>query len=185
MDNISQNNKTTTTAVFGGGCFWCLDAVFRKLKGVEQVVSGFCGGEEIDPSYEMACSGRTGHIEVVQIEYQPQQIDFDHLLAVFFASHDPTQADGQGHDIGPQYRSVIFYQDQQQAQISRQLIDTIDNSDMHSDKIATLLRPAMPFYAAPSGHQDFYNNRSNVPYCQIVIRPKIDKVRRLYGQLLR
>lgn len=179
---MKQDNHSIAT--LGGGCFWCLDAVFRKIKGVISVSSGFCGGVEVNPSYELACSGKTGHIEVVQIEFDEDIISFDQILAIFFAAHDPTQTDGQGYDIGPQYLSVIFYQNDTQQQTAEQMIAELNQSDIYQAPIATMLKAAMPFYAAPIEHQNFYQLRPGVPYCQIIIYPKLEKIQQLFGELL-
>ena len=187
-DNQSANApeiSNAATAILGGGCFWCLDAVFRQVKGVEQVISGFSGGEEANPSYELACSGQTGHIEVVEIKFDENTISYEEILAIFFASHDPTQTDGQGYDIGPQYMSVVFYQNKQQQQICQSLIDTMNASDIYPNPIITSVRPAMPFYCAPEGHQNFYQLRQGVPYCQIIIHPKLEKIRSFFGDKLK
>ena len=187
-DNQSVNSihkPSVETAILGGGCFWCLDAVFRQVKGVNQVISGFSGGEEANPSYELACSGQTGHIEVVEIKFNENIISYEEILAIFFASHDPTQTDGQGYDIGPQYMSVVFYQNKQQQQICQTLIDTMNASDIYTNPIITSVRPAMPFYSAPEGHQNFYQLRQGVPYCQIIIHPKLEKIRSLFGDKLK
>ena len=186
-DNRSTNapdNSNTATAILGGGCFWCLDAVFRQVKGVNQVISGFSGGEEANPSYELACSGQTGHIEVVELKFDESIISYEEILAIFFASHDPTQTDGQGYDIGPQYMSVVFYQNEQQQQTCQTLIDTMNASDIYTNPIITSVRPAMAFYSAPEGHQNFYQLRQGVPYCQIIIHPKLEKIRSLFGDKL-
>jgi peptide-methionine (S)-S-oxide reductase len=181
MNNNCQN-PTLQTATIGGGCFWCIDAVFREIDGVTGISSGFAGGEEANPSYELACSGTTGHIEVVQLTFDPQTLPYEQLLAVFFAAHDPTQVNGQGNDIGPQYRSVIFYHDEQQQHIAQTLMDEMTSAQLFEQQIVTELRPYMPFYPAPEGHQDFYRNRPGVPYCQIIIRPKVEKIRQLFKQ---
>lgn len=187
--NDNQNPALTKinpqTATLGGGCFWCLDAVFRQIKGVTQVTSGFCGGQEVNPSYELACSGQTGHIEVVEVHFDSSQISYEDILAIFFAAHDPTQTDGQGYDIGPQYMSVVFYHNQQQQQTCQQLIESINSSDIYDKPVVTSLREAMPFYSAPEGHQNFYQLRQGVPYCQIIIHPKLEKIRTLFADKLK
>ncbi|MFT4927823.1 MAG: methionine-S-sulfoxide reductase [Phenylobacterium sp.] len=177
-------NPSTGQATIGGGCFWCLDAVFRKIKGILSISSGFSGGVEINPSYELACSGQTGHIEVVHITFDQQLLSYEALLAIFFAAHDPTQINRQGHDIGPQYRSVIFFHSPQQHQSANQMISTIDNEDLWPDNIATEVRAFDAYYPAPHQHQDFYQQHREVPYCQIIIYPKLEKIRELFGELL-
>ena len=179
-----QSSSNVQKATIGGGCFWCLDAVYRKVKGIIEIESGFCGGIEANPSYELACSGQTGHIEVVDIRFDSTIISYQALLSIFFAAHDPTQTNGQGYDIGPQYRSVIFYHDEEQQQIAKQMMAELNDSAVFDQPIATLLRPAMPFYAAPAEHQDFYNQRTTVPYCQIIIQPKLNKIAKLFAAQL-
>ncbi|NQZ06404.1 MAG: peptide-methionine (S)-S-oxide reductase MsrA [Algicola sp.] len=172
------------TATIGGGCFWCLDAVFRKIQGVMTVASGFAGGDAATARYEIACSGQSDHIEVVHIEFDPAILPYEQLLAVFFAAHDPTQINRQGHDVGPQYRSVIFHHGDGQRQTAQNMMNEMTTQALFDDPIATELRPAMPFYPAPDGHQDFYNLRQDVPYCHIIIQPKLDKIQRLFGERL-
>ncbi len=178
------NTYSLQQATIGGGCFWCLDAVFREIKGIKSISSGFSGGVEANPSYELACSGQTGHIEVVHIEFDSQQLSYHSLLSLFFAAHDPSQINGQGHDIGPQYRSVIFYHNDDQHQAAQQMITAIDNEQLWPNKIATELKSFDAFYPAPEQHQNFYQKRTTVPYCQIIIRPKLEKIRQLFGELL-
>jgi methionine-S-sulfoxide reductase len=183
MDNHSHN-KQHCTATVGAGCFWCIDAVFRQIAGVTNISSGFTGGMEVNPSYELACSGKTGHIEVIQFTFDSQILPYEQLLAIFFAAHDPTQANGQGHDIGPQYQSVIFYHDNEQRQVAQTMINEMNKAKLYEQEVVTKLRPHMPFYPAPQGHQDFYQIRPNIPYCQIIIRPKVEKIRQLFTQSL-
>jgi methionine-S-sulfoxide reductase len=184
ITNNEQTHHSNESATIGGGCFWCLDAIFREIKGIISVTSGFSGGVEVNPSYELACSGKTGHIEVVQIQFNPSKLSYHALLSIFFAGHDPTQTNGQGHDIGPQYRSVIFCHTQQQQQTARQMIETIDGQPLWPDKIATKVTAYKTFYSAPSEHQNFYQLRTTVPYCQIIIRPKLLKIRQLFAEMI-
>lgn len=181
----TTQSNTLQTATLGGGCFWCLDAIFRQVKGVKSVVSGFSGGIEQNPSYELACSGQTGHIEVVEVQFDDKLVSYEQLLAMFFAAHDPTQTDGQGYDIGPQYMSVVFFHSEQQQHTCQQLIDNMSSNNIYDKPIITSLRPAMPFYPAPQGHQDFYQQKRTVPYCQIIIHPKLEKIRALFSNLLK
>ena len=185
MNNNNPLNHNTQTATLGGGCFWCIDAVFRQIQGVTAVISGFSGGLEENPSYELACSGQTGHIEVVEIQFDANQISYQEILAIFFAAHDPTQTDGQGYDIGPQYMSVVFYHNQEQQQICQQLIEQMNQDGIYDAPIITTIRPAMPFYSAPQGHQNFYQLRRGVPYCQVIIYPKLEKIRSLFNHKLK
>ena len=183
MNNTSTENNIHT-ATLGGGCFWCVDAVFRQIQGITSVISGFSGGLEENPSYELACSGQTGHIEVVEVQFDANLISYEEILAIFFAAHDPTQTDGQGYDIGPQYMSVVFYHNQEQQQICQQLINKMNQDGLYNAPIATTLRAAMPFYPAPEGHQNFYQLRRGVPYCQVIIYPKLEKIRSLFSDKL-
>lgn len=182
--NESSQDSSIEVATFGGGCYWCIEAVFQQLKGIISIVSGFSGGENADPDYREVCSGRSDHIEVVKVEFDPQQLPYEQLLAVFFAGHDPTQLNRQGHDVGPQYRSVVFYHSEQQHQTTRQMIDKLETAQLYPGKIVTEVRPSMPFFKAPEYHQDYYNNSQYNPYCQIVIKPKLDKVRQLFSEQL-
>jgi peptide methionine sulfoxide reductase msrA/msrB len=180
----NTQRSTLDMATIGGGCFWCLDAVFRKIQGVTSVASGFAGGDAATARYEIACSGQSEHIEVVHIEFDPAILPYEQLLAVFFAAHDPTQINRQGHDVGPQYRSVIFHHDDEQRQTAQTMMNEMTEQGIFDDPIATELRPAMPFFPAPVGHQDFYNLRQDVPYCHIIIKPKLDKIRQLFAERL-
>jgi peptide-methionine (S)-S-oxide reductase len=159
----------------GGGCFWCLEAVFQRLPGVKKVVSGFSGGTVPNPSYEQVCTGETGHAEVVQIDFDPKQLPLEKLLEVFFAAHDPTTLNRQGHDSGTQYRSVLFYENAQQ-KAAMEKAKTIAQADF-SDSIVTKIVPFKAFYSAEAYHQDYYNQNANRnPYCSVVIRPKLQKL---------
>lgn len=178
-------NQTTTEfglATLGGGCFWCLEAVFQRLQGVRAVVSGYAGGDRPNPSYAQVCSGATGHAEVVQIEYEPEVIPYRQLLQVFFAIHDPTTRNRQGADVGTQYRSVIFYHDDEQAEIARQVM--AEEAEHWRDPIVTELAPLPAFYPAEDDHQDYYRRHGGQPYCQMVIAPKLDKAARHFGRLI-
>jgi methionine-S-sulfoxide reductase len=171
--------------VFGGGCFWCVEAVFKMLTGVEQVTSGYTGGTLPNPSYEDICTGKTGHTEVVQILYNPTIIDLEELLTVFFTSHDPTTPNQQGNDIGTQYRSVIFYTTLEQKQAAEQFIQELVNNKTFSRPIVTQINPLDRFYPAESYHQNYYANNQNQPYCQLVINPKIIKLKQKFAHLLK
>ena len=168
------------TATFGGGCFWCLDAVFRQLNGVEKVVSGYAGGQAANPSYHDVCSGTTGHAEVVQITFDPSTISFRDLLGVFFTIHDPTTQDRQGADVGTQYRSVVLYQSDEQRDQTKAVIDELSREQVWDDPIVTQIVPLTSFYPAEQYHQDYYANNAGQPYCQIVIAPKVAKFRKAY-----
>lgn len=163
-------------ATFAGGCFWCTEAVFKRLKGVESVEPGYAGGSMNKPSYENVSSGKTGHAEAIQITFDPKIISFNELLKVFFATHDPTTLNKQGADIGTQYRSVIFYHDQKQQKAAEDYIKSIQKSGKFSSKIVTKVEPLSSFYPAETYHKDYYENHQDAPYCQLVIDPKIQKL---------
>ena len=171
------------TATFAGGCFWCTEAVFERLKGVESVTSGYTGGELANPTYEQVCSGRTGHAEAVQIVFDPAVLSYETLLNVFFELHDPTTLNRQGADAGTQYRSAVFYQDEAQKQTAERVKAEVDASGHYSDKLVTEIAPLTEFYAAETYHQDFYNRNETYPYCQVVIDPKITKLYKNFGEL--
>lgn len=171
-------------ATLGGGCFWCLDGIYRQLKGVESVVSGYAGGTKPNPSYREVCGGNTGHAEVVQITYDPSQITYRDLLDVFFTIHDPTTQDRQGGDIGPQYRSIILTHSDAQERIARQTIADVTADGVWDDPIVTQIEPLTTFYPAETYHQDYFANNPNQPYCQVVIAPKVAKFRRKYLEKL-
>jgi peptide-methionine (S)-S-oxide reductase len=172
-------------ATLGGGCFWCLDAVYRELRGVHAVLSGYMGGARPNPTYEQVCSGATGHAEVVQITFDPAEITFRDLLDVFFVIHDPTTLNRQGHDVGTQYRSVIFTHDEQQAATARDVIAALTADGSWRDPIVTEVTPVQPFYAAESYHQDYFANNPRQPYCLGVVAPKVAKARKVFFERLR
>ncbi len=176
--------KSTEIATFAGGCFWCADAVFRRIRGIETIISGFTGGEIKNPAYREVVQGLTKHAEAVQLEFDPEQISFRELLLIFFATHDPTALNRQGHDIGAHYRSAIFYHSDTQKNSAEEVIQLLNDS-VYSQKIVTQLKPATPFYPAETIHQDFYDRNREVPYCKIVIDPKIDKLRQQFADKLR
>lgn len=166
-----------SSITLGGGCFWCLDAVYRRVPGVTQVVSGYAGGDVADPSYEEVCSGRTGHAEVVQLTYDPAVVSTRQLLELFFAFHDPTTLDRQGADVGTQYRSVIFYHDEEQRREAEQLVEELATEGAYDAPIVTDLRPLTMFHPAESYHQDYYTMQPSSGYCRLVISPKLAKLR--------
>ena len=171
----------TEKATLGGGCFWCLEAIFENLRGVTKVVSGYAGGKIPNPSYKEVCSGLTGHAEVVQIEYDPAEISFQTLLEVFFVMHDPTTLNRQGGDVGTQYRSVIFYHSDEQKEAALQAIR--DAKEIWTDAIVTEVSPLPTFYPAEDYHQEYYRNHGSQPYCAAVISPKVAKIRSKFGHL--
>lgn len=172
-------------ATFGGGCFWCTEAVFSELRGVVSVDVGYSGGSTANPSYEQVCTGRTGHAEVVQVGFDPAKISYRDLLAVFFATHDPTSLNRQGADVGPQYRSVIFYHNADQKREAQELINELNASYLMTAPVVTELCVAQKFYPAESNHRKYYQNNSAAPYCQFVINPKLNVVRERYAKLLK
>ena len=161
----------------GGGCFWCLDAIFKDVKGVIKVESGYSGGTVQSPTYEAVCSGKSGHVEVVQITYKSHVISFKEILEIFFSIHDPTQLNHQGNDIGSQYRSVIFYHSSEQEEIALQVIRDLEDSNIWKKPIVTQITPFNDFYQAEDYHQDFFGKNPSQQYCQLVIAPKIIKFR--------
>ncbi len=175
---------TLETAVLGGGCFWCTEAVFKMLKGVHEVTSGYTGGQTENPTYEQVCSGRTGHAEVIKIEYDPKQVSFGDLLTIFFATHDATQLNRQGNDVGTQYRSAIFYTTEEQRKESLNFIQELNSSTSEGNPIVTEVKPLTLFYPAEDYHQDYFEQNPAQSYCQIVIAPKLAKVQEKYAQLL-
>ncbi|MFP4368816.1 MAG: peptide-methionine (S)-S-oxide reductase MsrA [Candidatus Kapaibacterium sp.] len=179
------NTENYKTATIGGGCFWCVEAVFQKLKGVKSVVSGYSGGKRENPSYEQVCSGATGHAEVVQIEYDESEISFKELLRVFFSTHDPTTLNRQGADAGTQYRSVIFFHDEQQRQDASEVIEFLEQENIYDDPIVTEVSAFDKFYEAEESHQNYYARNSNQPYCSFVINPKLRKLEKLFKDKLK
>ena len=167
---------SAAVATFGGGCFWCLEAVFERLQGVSDVTSGYSGGEDPNPTYERVCGGRTGHAEVVRITFDPEQVSFTTLLEVFFLSHDPTTLNRQGADIGTQYRSVVFFHDAEQESATRAMISRLDASGELSGPVVTQVVPACRFFPAEEYHQDYFRRNPYAPYCQVVVAAKVSKL---------
>jgi len=175
----------TEKAVFGGGCFWCTEAVFKSLEGVTKVLPGYAGGSVLNPTYLQVVSGKTGHAEVIYIEFEPNKISYKDLLTVFFASHDPTTVNRQGDDIGTQYRSVIFYTTEMQKIEAQKFIVEINSSNSAGAKAVTEVNFLDKFYEADNYHRDYYANNKTAPYCQVVINPKLDKVQKQFATLLK
>lgn len=171
-------------AVFGGGCFWCTEAVFKMLKGVYSVLPGYSGGTTIDPTYDDVSSGKTGHAECTQIEFDPKEIAYRDLLTVFFGSHDPTTLNRQGADVGSQYRSVIFYTREEQRQIAVDFIKELNQSSRDGKPIVTEVIPLDKFYVAENYHKDYYERNKDAQYCELVINPKLEKVVKNFANLL-
>jgi len=178
-------NLKTDTATLGTGCFWCTEAVFQELEGVLKVTSGYSGGHVPNPTYEQVCEKNTGHAEVVQVIYDPSKISYDELLEVFWQTHDPTSLNKQGNDIGPQYRSVIFYHNNEQRKKAEKYKVDLDKSGAFNKPIVTAIEPFKNFYTAEKYHQDYYNNNGSAPYCYYVIRPKLEKFEKVFKNKLR
>lgn len=175
---MSTTTATTQTAVLGGGCFWCLEAVFDRLRGVQAVESGYAGGHDANPSYAEVCNGDTGHAEVARISFDPDTVSFKDLLKVFFAIHDPTTKDRQGNDVGTQYRSVIFCQTPEQRAEAEAVIAELDRAKLWDDPIVTEVAEAATFYPAEGYHQRYFERNASQPYCQFVVAPKVAKFRK-------
>lgn len=172
-------------AVFGGGCFWCTEAFFLALNGAKSVQSGYCGGHRDRPTYEEVCSGNTGHIEVVKIEFDPSLVSYDTLLEVFFETHDPTTPGRQGNDVGPQYQSAVFYQDEKQRQSAEKHIERLNAAGQHAAPVCTQLLPASTFWPAESYHDNYFARHPGQGYCAYVIAPKVAKFRQRFHSLIR
>lgn len=170
-------------ATFAAGCFWCVEAVFKRIKGVKRVKSGYSGGKEANPSYREVSAGKTGHAEAVQITFDPEEVSYDDLLYIFFRIHDPTQVDRQGPDVGHQYRSAIFYHDQKQRE--KALKAKKEAQKVYDSPIATKIQPLEVFYEAEAYHQDYYNRNKEANYCRVVIDPKIKKLKKEFGDYLK
>jgi len=183
--DIIPNGIKTDTATFASGCFWCVEAIFQELKGVQSVTSGYTGGKIKNPSYKEVCSGLTGHAEACMIIYDPAVISFDELLEAFWASHDPTTLNRQGADQGTQYRSAIFYHNEQQKQLSEAYKAKLNSEKAFDKPIVTEISPAGVFYKAEDYHQNYFNENGNAPYCSFVIVPKLEKFRKVFKDKLK
>ena len=179
-----MENANLEIATLGAGCFWCVEAVFQELRAVEKLRVGYSGGHVENPTYQQVCAKQTGHAEVIQISFDSQQISFADLLEVFWRIHDPTTLNRQGNDAGPQYRSVIFYHNEQQKEIAQQSKAAADLAGIWPDPIVTEISPFLHFYSAEEMHQNFYKHNSYHPYCRFVIDPKLDRFRKGFGDLL-
>jgi peptide-methionine (S)-S-oxide reductase len=175
MNENIITTRPTETATLANGCFWCTEAIFQQLKGVVSVTSGYTGGETANPDYRSVCTGTTGHAECLQIVYDPSKISFEELLEVFWKTHDPTTLNRQGNDIGTQYRSAIFFHNEEQKAIAERYIAQLEASGSFSRPIVTTLEPFTKFYPAEDYHQNYYKLNGNAPYCQFVVRPKVEK----------
>ncbi|MBX0332493.1 peptide-methionine (S)-S-oxide reductase MsrA [Pontibacter sp. HSC-14F20] len=172
-------------ATFGGGCFWCTEAVFQELAGVQKVESGYAGGHMENPTYKQVTSGTTGHAEVLQITYDPDTISYDELLEVFWNTHDPTTLNRQGNDIGPQYRSIVLYHNDEQHEKAEKYLKELDASGAFDAPIVTTVEPLQEFYPAEDYHQNYFNTHGHEPYCSFVIRPKVDKFRKVFADKMK
>jgi peptide-methionine (S)-S-oxide reductase len=182
---VITDNHALETATLGGGCFWCLEAVFDDLKGVVDVVSGYAGGRRPNPTYEQVCAGVTGHAEVVQVTFDPKQIGYEDILGVFFSIHDPTTLNRQGADVGTQYRSVIFYHSPEQKRIAEEMIASITADGVWDSPIVTEVTEADVFYPAEDYHQEYFRRNPEQPYCNVVVGPKVSKFRKKYADRLK
>lgn len=190
--SVTTSEKTKTmsdqglqTATFGAGCYWCTEAVFQRLEGVEGVVSGFMGGEVENPTYKAVCSGQTGHAEVIQFQYDPAKVDFETLLEVFWKTHDPTTLNRQGNDVGTQYRSVVFWHTDEQRELAEKYKKKLDEAKIFADPIVTEISAASKFYAAEDYHQNYYNDNPYQGYCSFIITPKIQKLEKVFADKLK
>ena len=177
-------DEKSETATLANGCFWCSEAIFKRLKGVKSVVSGYSGGFVIDPSYNQVCTGRTGHAESIQIEFDPKVISYEKILEIFWHTHDPTTLNRQGNDVGPQYRSAIFYHSQEQKKIAEKLKGEIEKEGVFNAPIVTEISPLRNFYVAEDYHKNYYENNQDAPYCNFIINPKVRKLLMNYGNVV-
>jgi peptide-methionine (S)-S-oxide reductase len=183
FDNVKQD--VMETATFGSGCFWCTEAIFLRLKGVEEVISGYSGGKIKNPTYKEVSSGKTGHAEVVRIKFDPNVVSYEELLEVFWKTHDPTTLNRQGNDIGTQYRSVIFYHNEKQKELAGHYKKELDKAGVYKDPIVTEISPLSEFYKAEDYHQNYYAQNPNQGYCSFVITPKIEKFEKVFKEKLK
>lgn len=185
MSAETNGQQGPNVATLAGGCFWCLEAVYDELKGVKRVVSGYAGGDVANPTYEQVCSGNTGHAEVVQVEYDPDVVSYRDLLEIFFTIHDPTQLNRQGADVGTQYRSAIFYHNDEQKQAAEDIIAELEEEEVYTKPIVTEVSALDTFYPAEDYHQDYYVNNPTQPYCMVVVAPKLAKFRKKFSEMRR
>jgi peptide-methionine (S)-S-oxide reductase len=178
-------NMATEKAVLGGGCFWCVEAALKQIEGVESVRSGYMGGQVANPTYQQVCSGNTGHVEVAEITFDPAKLSYHDLLEIFFSMHDPTTLNRQGNDVGEQYRSVIFYLNEQQKKTAEEVIAELTREKVYGDPIVTAVEPASTFYPAEDYHQNYLENNPTQPYCMFVVAPKAAKIRKKYADRLK
>ncbi|HBH22274.1 MAG TPA: peptide-methionine (S)-S-oxide reductase [Cytophagales bacterium] len=185
-EEIMETNKEgMDIATFGAGCFWCVEAVFENLKGVEKVVSGYSGGHVENPTYKAVCSGTTGHAEVCQVHFDPSVISYKELLEIFWQTHDPTTLNRQGNDVGTQYRSAVFYHNDEQKELAQKYKERLDQSGAFRDPIVTEIVPFDKFYVAENYHQNYYEQNGSQPYCAFVIKPKVEKFKKAFSDKLK
>ncbi|MBM3912144.1 MAG: peptide-methionine (S)-S-oxide reductase MsrA [Sphingomonadales bacterium] len=177
-----ENRGSWKRIALGAGCFWCVEAIFEQVEGIRNVRSGYMGGTLRNPGYREVCTGKTGHAEVVDLEYQPKVIALRDLLEIFFGTHDPTTLNRQGADVGTQYRSAIFYYEEEQARIAQELIQRLQAEKIYQDPIVTEVKPATEFYVAENYHQEYFRLHGEEPYCRMVVRPKVEKFQKRYAQ---
>lgn len=185
MTTMNTLSSTVATATFGGGCFWCTEAVFKDVRGVTKVTSGYAGGSVPNPSYEHVCDGSTGHAEVIQVEYDPSVVTYEQLLEIFFLTHDPTSMNRQGNDVGTQYRSVVFFTNDTEKQTAESVKARLDGEHIYDKPIVTEIVPFTNFYPAEDYHQNYFEKNPDQPYCQAVINPKVGKFRQRFAPLLK
>jgi len=179
-----KNDSNTETAVFGAGCFWCVEAIYQRVNGVKDIESGYAGGHVQDPTYRQVTTGKTGHAEVIKLEYDPSVISFEELLEVFWHTHNPTTLNRQGADVGTQYRSAIFYLTEEQKEVAEKSLEKTDASDLWEDPIVTEIAPLSNYSTAEDYHQNYFNNNPNAGYCSVVIAPKLAKFKKDFPHLL-
>ena len=181
MNNNNNNNSNIQVATLANGCFWCSEAIFKRLKGVRSVLPGYSGGIEENPSYEKVCTGKTGHAESIQIEFDPTLTPYEKILDVFWHTHDPTTLNRQGNDVGTQYRSAIFYHDQKQKELAEKSKRDLEKAGVYKNPIVTEITPFKNFYVAEDYHKNYYEKHQDAPYCSFIINPKIHKLSQKYG----
>ena len=184
-DDKAKTKKKMKLATFGGGCFWCTEAVFLELEGVESVKAGYMGGRTENPTYKSICTGTTGHAEIIHIEYDPEKISFDLLLKVFWVTHDPTTLNRQGNDVGTQYRSVVFYHNEKQKEKATNYKNALNQENAYPNPVVTEITAATKLYVAEDYHQNYYKNNPNQSYCRALIPPKLEKLKKIFGDKLK
>jgi peptide-methionine (S)-S-oxide reductase len=185
MSSGGQQMKTYETATLGGGCFWCTEAIYKELKGVESILPGYSGGHVKNPTYQEVCTGSTGHAEVVQVKFDPAQVSFAEILEVFFKTHNPTELNRQGNDIGTQYRSSVFYHSEEQKQTAEKVIKLLEEGKVYNDPIVTEVTKFEAFYPAEDYHKDYFARNKNQPYCRMVVAPKVEKFEKIFKDKLK